>query len=55
MHLVRVSAVKQGTLPPLEQVRDAVLSDWQAAQRRDQQEGLYRQLLAKYSVRMPQP
>lgn len=55
MHLVRVSAVKQGTLPPLEQVRDAVLRDWQAAQRQDQQEGLYRQLLAKYSVRMPRP
>ena len=55
MHLVRVSAVKPGALPPLEQVRDAVQRDWQADQRQDQQEELYRQLLAKYSVRMPQP
>jgi len=36
-------------------VRDAVQRDWQADQRQDQQEELYRQLLAKYSVRMPQP
>ena len=55
MHLVRVSAVKPGALPPLEQVLDAVQRDWQADQRQDQQEELYRQLLAKYSVRMPQP
>jgi hypothetical protein len=27
----------------------------QVNQRQDQQEELYRQLLAKYSVRMPQP
>ena len=55
VHLVRVSAVKPGALPPLEQVRDAVQRDWQADQRQDQQEELYRQLLEKYSVRMPQP
>ncbi|QNI77803.1 peptidyl-prolyl cis-trans isomerase [Synechococcus sp. MVIR-18-1] len=55
MHLVRVSSVKPGALPPLEQVLDAVQRDWQADQRQDQQEELYRQLLAKYSVRMPQP
>ena len=54
MHLVRVSAVKPGALPPLEQVRDAVQRDWQADQRQDQQEELYRQLLEKYSVHMPQ-
>ena len=55
MHLVRVLAVKPGALPPLEQVLDAVQRDWQADQRQDQQEELYRQRLAKYSVRMPQP
>ena len=55
MHLVRVSSVKPGALPPLEQVLDAVQRDWQADQRQDQQEELYRQLLAKYSVHMPQP
>ena len=55
MHLVRVSAVKPGALPPLEQVRDAVQRDWQADQRQDQQEELYCKLLEKYSVRMPQP
>ena len=55
MHLVRVSSVKPGALPPLEQVLDAVQRDWQADQRQDQQEELYRQRLAKYSVRMPQP
>ena len=55
MHLVRVSSVKPGALPPLEQVLDAVQRDWQADQRQDQQKELYRQLLAKYSVRMPQP
>ena len=54
MHLVRVSSVKPGALPPLEQVRDAVQRDWQADQRQDQQEELYRQLLEKYSVHMPQ-
>ena len=54
MHLVRVSSVKPGALPPLEQVLDAVQRDWQADQRQDQQEELYRQLLEKYSVHMPQ-
>ena len=53
-HLVRVSSIVPAELPPLDQVRDGVLGDWQDAQRQEQQESYYRDLLARYSVRVPQ-
>ena len=54
MHLVRVSSIVPAELPPLDQVRDGVLRDWQDAQRQEHQESYYRDLLARYSVRVPQ-
>jgi parvulin-like peptidyl-prolyl isomerase len=53
MHLVRVSAVTPGQLPDLAEVRQAVAADWQQTQVQRQQEDLYRDLLAKYTVSMP--
>ncbi|QNI60102.1 peptidyl-prolyl cis-trans isomerase (PPIASE) protein family [Synechococcus sp. BIOS-U3-1] len=54
MHLVHVSSIVPGELPSLEQVRDGVLRDWQEVQRQQHQESYYRDLLARYSVRVPQ-
>ena len=54
MHLVRVSSITPGELPPLDQVREGVLRDWQDVQRQNHQESYYRNLLARYSVRLPQ-
>lgn len=54
MHLVRVSSIVPAELPPLDQVRDGVLRDWQDEQRQEHQESYYRDLLARYSVRVPQ-
>ena len=55
MHLVRVSELIPGELPDLDEVRAAVMADWQQSQRQQQQEAYYRDLLAKYTVRMPTP
>ncbi|MGB1622419.1 MAG: peptidyl-prolyl cis-trans isomerase [Synechococcus sp.] len=55
MHLVRVSGITPGQLPDLEEVRQAVTSDWQQSQRQRQREAYYRDLLAKYTVRLPTP
>ena len=54
MHLVRVSSIVPAELPPLDQVRDGVLRDWQDVRRQEHQERYYRDLLARYSVRVPQ-
>ena len=54
LHLVRVSSITPAELPPLDQVREGVLRDWQDVQRQEQQESFYRNLLARYSVRLPQ-
>ena len=42
-----------GQLPDLAEVRQAVAADWQQTQVQRQQEDLYRELLAKYTVRTP--
>ena len=54
LHLVRVSSITPAELPPLDQVREGVLRDWQDVQRQERQESFYRNLLARYSVRLPQ-
>ena len=54
LHLVRVSSITPGELPPLDRVREGVLRDWQDVQRQERQESFYRNLLARYSVRLPQ-
>ena len=54
MHLVRVSSIAPAELPSLDQVRDGVLRDWQDVRRQEHQESYYRNLLARYSVRVPQ-
>lgn len=55
VHLVRITAITPGELPPLAEVRPQVEREWQSAQRREQGEALYRQLLGKYSVKRPAP
>jgi parvulin-like peptidyl-prolyl isomerase len=55
MHLVRVSEITPGELPDLEEVRQAVTDDWFQSQRQRQQEAVYLDLLAKYTVRLPRP
>ena len=54
LHLVRVSSITPAELPPLDQVREGVLRDWQDVQRQNHKESYYRNLLARYSVRLPQ-
>ena len=54
MYLVRVSSIVPAEVPSLDQVRDGVLRDWQDVQRQEHEESYYRDLLARYSVRVPQ-
>ena len=54
LHLVRVSSITPAELPPLDRVREGVLRDWQDVQRQERQKSFYRNLLARYSVRLPQ-
>jgi hypothetical protein len=53
LHLVYVRERTDGSMPPLAEVRDAVLSDWVATRRRQQAEDSYRALRAKYAVVVP--
>jgi hypothetical protein len=55
LHLVEVTERVEGRLPELAEVRDAVLRDWQAAQRRERGEALFRTLLARYTVVVEPP
>jgi hypothetical protein len=49
-HLVRVEQRVPGSLPALDQVREAVLRDWQAAQVAAAQEAFYQSLRQGYTV-----
>jgi hypothetical protein len=55
LHLVRVSSIEAGSLPPLAQIRPAVEREWQAEQRRLAKDALLKQLLSKYDVRIEGP
>ena len=49
-HVVLVSAREEGRLPPLAEIRPAVLREWQAVRQKEVDEAFYRGLLDKYDV-----
>lgn len=52
LHLVKVESIKEGQLPPLSAVRDAVLAEWTERRRAAANETFYQSLRKKYSVRV---
>jgi hypothetical protein len=55
LHLVLVSKRTARRLPPLHEVRDAVLSEWRAAQRLELNADLRRQRRARFAVTVQWP
>jgi hypothetical protein len=55
LHLVLVRPRIAGRLPPLEEVRDAVLSEWRAARRQELNEDLRLKRRGRYSVTVQWP
>lgn len=55
LHLVLVRKRTSGRAPPLNEVRDAVLSEWRAAQRLELNANLRRQRRAQYAVTVQWP
>jgi hypothetical protein len=55
LHLVQVRQRIAGRIPPLDEVRDAVLSEWRAARRQELNEELRRQRRARYAVTVQWP
>jgi hypothetical protein len=55
LHLVLVRKRTAGRAPPLNEVRDAVLSEWRAAQRLELSSNLRRQRRARYAVTVQWP
>jgi hypothetical protein len=55
LHLILVRARMPGRLPPLEEVRFAVLTEWRAAQRQELNVTLRRQRRARYAVTVEWP
>jgi hypothetical protein len=55
LHLVLVRKRTPGRIPPLQEVRDAVVSEWRAAQRQELKEKLRRQRRALYTVTVRWP
>ena len=53
VHLVRIIDSVAGRLPPLEEVRDAVLRDWKTARALELREKYYARLRQRYVVRIP--
>lgn len=52
LHLVKVESIKEGQLPPLSAVHDAVLAEWTDHKRATANEAYYQSLRKKYSVRV---
>ena len=52
-HLVRVTELREGRLPPLEEIRDRVESDWRAGIAVELREGRFEALLSRYVVDRP--
>lgn len=50
LHLVSITNHTEGQLPPLNEVRDAVLRDWSNERRNETNEAFYRNLRARYTV-----
>ena len=54
-HLVLVRSRKDGAVPPLESVRDAVLREWQTERRAEVNESIYKSMRARYTVSVELP
>lgn len=54
IHLVFVDQRTEGRLPDLDEMRDAVTSEWQVVKRREMQDALYGTLRSKYTIRVEQ-
>lgn len=52
-HLARITAVEPGVLPPLDDVRDAVLQDWRRQTAADLAEAQYQSLADRYEISLP--
>lgn len=52
-HLVRVSGMAAPVLPPLNDIRDAVLRGWQSAERDRQRRDMEAAVLARYEIVLP--
>ena len=50
LHLVQVSANAPPRLPPFDDVKDAVLADWQAETRREANEKAIQEIISRYDV-----
>ena len=50
VHLVYISERVDGSVPPLDEVREAVEREWLAAKRKESNEALYENWRALYSV-----
>ncbi len=55
LHLVQVAERDAGRLPELAEVRGAVAREWEAAQRKERSEALFRKLLERYKVVVEPP
>lgn len=55
LHLVLVRKRSAGRLPPLNELRDAALSEWRAAQRQELNANLHRERRARYAVTVQWP
>ncbi len=55
LHLVRLRAARDGSLPPLEEIRDAVRTEWEATRRRTMKEEYERRLRQGYRVTIELP
>lgn len=53
LHLVRVSGMTDGRLPPLADIRDRVEAEWRAADARRMRESFGDALLERYTVNLP--
>lgn len=49
-HLVRVSVRRSGTLPPLEQIRPAVIREWESERRREAATQAYAEMRSRYRI-----
>lgn len=50
LHLVKIESIKEGRLPGLSEVRDAVVKEWTDRKRTEANEAFYRSLRKKYTV-----
>lgn len=54
-HLVRVTQMQPGQLPPLDDIRDAVVSEWRREAGDDLAQAQYESFAARYKIETPTP